>query len=111
MADSSQRSWPGGGDGCGGADGGSGGGGLGGGYATSACSSASSSLAGVITLLASWLGRQLNSCSSRSNSDHQMHTREVLPLQSASDDEPTAAVRTSESSHASKWPRRITKRE
>ena len=74
-------------------------------------SSAISSLVGVITLLASWLGRQLNSCSSRSNSLQKMHAREVLPLHSASDDEPTAAVRTSESSHASKWPRRITKRE
>ena len=61
-------------------------------------------------LLASRLGRQLNSSSSRSNSDHQRHTLEVAALHSCSSDECTTALMMSSSIHVSTCPRRRTMR-
>ena len=110
MADSSQRSAPGGGAGGGGAAGGMGGGGEGGGYATSLFASAARSTPGVTMLLASRLGRQLYSSSSRSNSDHHRHTLEVPALHGPSSDECTNAPAMSSSIHASTWPSRSAKR-
>ena len=92
MADSSQRSSPGGGDGLGGGEGGKGGGGVGGGYAKLDSSRTVSSTVGVIMLLPSIFGRQENSSSSRSNSDHQTQTEDVLALQGPSSDECTWAA-------------------
>ena len=61
-------------------------------------------------LLASRLGRQLYSSSSRSNSDHQTHTLDVEGLHAFSVDECTTASTMSSSIHTSTCPRRSTRR-
>ena len=68
-------------------------------------------MAGVMTLLASLFGLHEYSLESKSNSDHHTQTVEVLPLHVPSDDEWTAAALMSESSQASKCPRRMVNRE
>jgi len=72
--------------------------------------SVSSRMEGVTMLLASRLGRQLYSSSSRSNSDHQRHTLDLAELHAFSVDECTTAAAMSSSSHVSTCPKRSTRR-